>query len=104
MRFLQYKAAWNDRQIVKINRFYPSSKTCNECGYINRDLTLFERTWTCPNGYKLDRDVNASKNILSEGLKIIGAGLSDYTGGAKIRPEFQAQALKPEAHLSLANG
>ena len=104
VRFLQYKAAWNDRQIVKINRFYPSSKTCNECGYINRDLTLFERTWTCPNGHKLDRDVNASKNILSEGLKIIGAGLSDYTGGAKIRPEFQAQALKPEAHLSLANG
>jgi putative transposase len=104
VRLLEYKADWNDKQVVKINRFYPSSKTCCECGWINQDLNLSVREWTCKNGHHLDRDENAAKNILKEGLKIIGTGLSDNTGGEKIRPEFQAHSVKPEAHLSLANG
>lgn len=74
VRFLQYKADWNDKQVVKINRYYPSSKTCCECGWINQSLTLSIREWTCPNGHLLDRDVNAAKNILKEGLKIISSG------------------------------
>lgn len=50
------------------------------------DLFFLELQWTCPNGHTLDRDINASKNILQEGLKIIGAGLSDNTlGGKKMR-------------------
>ncbi|UKJ07620.1 transposase [Solitalea lacus] len=102
---LEYKASWNDKRIVKINRFYPSSKTCNECGYIHQDLTLSERIWTCPNGHTLDRDINASKNILEEGLRIIGAELSDNTGRALNKTsEKKHKALKSEAHLSLANG
>ncbi|UKJ06894.1 transposase [Solitalea lacus] len=105
VKLLAYKASWNDKRIVKINRFYPSSKTCNECGYIHQDLNLSERIWTCPNGHTLDRDINASKNILEEGLRIIGAELSDNTGRALNKTsEKKHKALKSEAHLSLANG
>ncbi|MEA2102752.1 MAG: zinc ribbon domain-containing protein, partial [Thermodesulfobacteriota bacterium] len=53
----------------------PSSKTCFECNYINQDLTLKDRMWTCPScGITLDRDQNAAKNILKQGLKLLGCG------------------------------
>jgi putative transposase len=84
---LTYKAEWNDKQIVKIDRFFPSSKTCNCCGYINQNLKLDVREWTCPScNTKLDRDLNASKNILNEGYKIILSGIDDYRSGGEIRP------------------
>jgi len=84
---LTYKAEWNDKQIVKIDRFFPSSKTCNCCGYINQNLKLDVREWTCPScNTKLDRDLNASKNILNEGYKIISSGTDDYRSGGEIRP------------------
>lgn len=54
----------------KVSRWYPSSKTCNCCGYINKTLTLSEREWTCPRCNSiLDRDYNASTNILNQGLR-----------------------------------
>ncbi|WP_460765916.1 zinc ribbon domain-containing protein [Niabella terrae] len=91
--------------ILKINRSYPSSKTCNECGYIHQTLNLSERQWTCPNGHILDRDFNASKNILKEGIRIIGAECSDYTGSALNKTsEKKLRVMKSEAHWSLANG
>ena len=105
VRLLEYKAEWNNKQVVKIHRFYPSSKTCNECGYIHKDLKLSERMWTCSNGHTLDRDINASKNILQEGLKIIGAGLSDNTLGGKNQTSAKKhKPMKSEAHRSLADG
>ena len=61
---LEYKANWNDKIIVKIGRFFPSSKTCNVCNYINQDLTLKDRKWTCKSCNTIhDRDFNASINI-----------------------------------------
>jgi len=67
---LQYKAQWNDRQIIKTHRFYPSSKTCNACGHVNTKLKLSDRTWTCDGCHTtLDRDINAAKNIFDEGLR-----------------------------------
>ena len=74
---LEYKANWNDKTIVKIDRFFPSSKTCNVCNYINQDLTLKDREWTCPNCKTVhDRDFNASLNIKKQGLKILsGSGI-----------------------------
>jgi len=84
---LTYKAEWNDKKIIKIDRFFPSSKTCNCCGYINQNLKLSMREWTCPScNTKLDRDLNASKNILNEGYKIISSGIDDYRSGGEIRP------------------
>ena len=84
---LSYKAEWNDKQVMKIDRFYPSSKTCHNCGYINQNLSLNDRDWICPEcGKKLDRDLNAAINILVEGVKNISAGTVDYRRGDEIRP------------------
>lgn len=88
VNLLQYKCDWYGRELVKIDRFYPWSKTCHVCGWINQDLNLSIRQWTCRNGHHLDRDHNASINILKEGLKIHAKGLaitkvednSDYSG------------------------
>ena len=72
-RILAYKAAWHGRQLVFIDRFYPSSKRCNHCGYVNKGLTLKDRQWVCPEcGSLIDRDYNAALNILEEGQRIIG--------------------------------
>ena len=71
-RILEYKAKWYNRHMVFVNRFYPSSKTCNHCGYINKQLKLSDRQWICPEcGQIIDRDYNAALNILTEGLRII---------------------------------
>jgi len=85
---LTYKAEWNEKEIIHIDRFFPSSKTCNKCGWINNSLTLKDRNWTCPDCDEvLDRDFNAAINILNEGCrKNISGGTSDYKRRAKIRP------------------
>lgn len=71
-RQLEYKCKWYGRQLIVIDRFYPSSKTCHNCGYIYKDLKLSEREWICPHcGKLIDRDYNASLNILDEGLRQI---------------------------------
>lgn len=86
LTLLEYKALWNDKQIVKIDRFFPSSKQCNNCGFINGSLDLSIREWTCLScNTKLDRDFNASKNILKEGIKTL-SGTDNYRHGTQIRP------------------
>ena len=68
------KALMNGKQVVFIDRFYPSSKTCSVCGYKKRDLRLSDREWICPNcGMKHDRDINAAMNILLEGQRMLTA-------------------------------
>lgn len=90
---LQYKCNWYGKELVKVNRFYPSSKSCGDCGWINQELKLSDREWTCKScGVVHDRDVNASRNILKEGLKIHRQGLSitkvedksDYSGSTSV--------------------
>lgn len=69
---LTYMLDWADKQIVFINRWSPTSKKCNECGYINNELTLKDREWTCPSCHVHHiRDVNAAKNIHDEGMKLL---------------------------------
>jgi putative transposase len=71
VRQLDYKARWYGRTLVKIDRWYPSSKTCGNCQHVLETLALDERFWTCPAcGTLQDRDVNAAKNILAEGLSV----------------------------------
>ena len=67
-RQLEYKGSWYGCLIGKIDRFWPSSKICNCCGYINNKLTLKDREWICPKcGKHHDRDENAAKNIKKYG-------------------------------------
>ena len=73
---LEYKAEWYGRKVVKIDRFYPSTQLCSGCGYKNESIKglngLKVREWVCPEcGEVHDRDLNASRNILKEGLKSI---------------------------------
>ena len=68
------KALVNGKQVVFVDRFYPSSKTCSVCGYKKRDLRLNDREWVCPIcGTKHDRDINAAMNILLEGQRMLAA-------------------------------
>ena len=69
LTMLEYKSNWNERQFIKVDRWFASSKTCSACGSINQELKLSQRSWVCSCGAKHDRDHNAAKNILREGLK-----------------------------------
>ena len=72
---LEYKAEWYGREIIAIDRFYPSSKTCSACGMLQDSMPLNIREWTCPGcGEIHDRDVNAAKNVLAVGLAVSACG------------------------------
>ncbi len=75
VRQLEYKADWYGRELVKVDKWFPSSQICSCCGEqfpVAKDLSV--REWTCPKcNSKLDRDVNAAINIRNEGLKILAA-------------------------------
>ena len=71
-RMLEYKTNWYGRKLVFVDRFYPSSKTCNHCGYVNKKLKLSDRQWICPDcGEIIERDYNAALNIRDEGIRLI---------------------------------
>ncbi len=87
VRQLEYKAAWYGRTLVKIDKWYPSSKRCFDCGHLLDSLTLDVRSWTCPEcGTVHDRDVNAAQNILAAGLAVTACGESVRPGRVKTQP------------------
>ncbi len=72
VRMLEYKANWYEKQVSKISRWYPSSQLCSNCGFNSGKKLLSVRDWTCENcGSHHDRDINASINILNEGLRLV---------------------------------
>ena len=71
-RIITYKAEWNNIKVIIVPRFYPSSKTCSECGAINKGLKLSDREWVCQEcGVIHDRDYNASVNLMKYGQSIV---------------------------------
>ena len=95
---LDYKIAENQGCLVKIDRFYPSSKTCSNCGCVKDKLLLSERTYHCEEcGFTIDRDLNASINILKAGLKMIEA--TDATTGTSLKNQSLWSSLEPLENL-----
>ncbi|MFM9493851.1 RNA-guided endonuclease InsQ/TnpB family protein [Streptomyces galilaeus] len=74
---LEYKAQWYGREVIAVDRWFPSSKLCSACGSLQQKMPLHVRIWTCDCGTTHDRDVNAAKNILAVGLtaSVCGAGV-----------------------------
>ncbi len=84
---LKYKTEWAGKTYIEVDRFYPSSKTCNNCLHQVNKLPLNIREWECPNCQTVnDRDINASKNIRDEGLRILGVGRIPIASGERVRP------------------
>ncbi len=80
-RQLQYKVPRHGGTLAVVDRFFPSSKACRKCGSIKEDLTLKDRTYVCVHcGHIEDRDLNASRNILCEGLRTVGRTGTDACG------------------------
>lgn len=99
--FLEYKCNWYGQELININQWYPSSKTCSSCGSIQTKMPLSVREWTCPDcGTHHDRDINAAKNILAVGTTVSACGDSVRP---KVHKEPAATSVKQETAKSLVS-
>jgi putative transposase len=94
-RQLEYKAKWYGRTLVKLDKWYPSSKRCFDCGHILDSLSLDVREWICPEcGIHHDRDINAAQNILAAGLAVAACGEAVRPGAVKTKPGMPQRSRK----------
>ncbi len=101
-RQLAYKTAWHHRHYAVVDRWFSSSKLCGVCGALNDGLQLSDREWTCACGAVHDRDLNAARNILAEGLELldVAAGHAETVnarGGAVSPPTGRQAPMKRES-------
>ncbi len=90
VRQLEYKSQWYGRTLVKIDRWFPSSKRCGHCGHVMSKLPLDVREWDCPEcGAHHDRDINAANNILAAGLAVIVCGANVRPDGHKSKGQLR---------------
>ena len=86
VRQIEYKANWCGRTVIKVDRWFPSSKTCSKCGFVMDSLPLKIREWICPKcKAKHNRDKNAAVNILNEGKRTVGT--TELAYGLNVRPK-----------------
>jgi putative transposase len=86
MTMLKYKAERDGKVYLEIDRFFPSSKTCNNCRYVMDEMPLDIREWQCPKcEEKHDRDINAARNIRDEALRILAVGRIATASGDNVR-------------------
>jgi putative transposase len=105
-RQLEYKCARYGRDLVVIDRFYPSSKTCSACGHLLAELSLSTRTWQCPScGTRHDRDVNAAKNILAAGQAVTACGADvRHSGISRVQSAMKQEPRLVRAGISVLQG
>ena len=109
---LEYKAARYGRQLIVIDRWYPSSKTCSACGHLLAELSLGTRAWQCPScGTRHDRDVNAAQNILAAGRAVAGdtpghACGADvrHSGSSRVQPAVKQEPRPVRAGIPVLQG
>jgi putative transposase len=102
-RQLAYKCAWYGRDLIVVDRWYPSSKTCSACGHLLAELPLDIRCWTCPScRARHDRDINAAKNILAAGLAVsaCGAGVR-HTGSSRMQSAVKQEPRPARTGISV---
>ena len=105
-RQLQYKAARAGRHLIVIDRWFPSSKTCSECGHLLAKLPLSTRAWECPScGTRHDRDVNAAKNILAAGLAVTACGADvRHSGSSRVRSAMKQEPRRATVGIPVPQG
>jgi len=105
-RQLAYKCERAGRDLIVIDRWYPSSRTCSACGHLLAELSLSTRRWTCPScGSRHDRDINAAKNILAAGRAVTacGAGVR-RSGTSRVRPAVKQEPQPATAGIPVLQG
>ena len=111
-RQLAYKCERYGRELVVIDRWYPSSKTCSACGHLLMELSLSTRHWTCPScGTRHDRDINAAKNILAAGLAVARGFPGDacgadvrHSGSSRVRSAVKQEPRPVTAGIPVLQG
>ena len=111
-RQLEYKCKRYGRDLIVINRWYPSSKTCSACGHLLADLSLSARHWRCPScGTRHDRDINAAKNILAAGLAVARGSPGDacgadvrHSGSSRVRSAVKQEPQPVRAGIPILQG
>jgi putative transposase len=100
-RQLQYKGDWYGVPVITVDRWFPSSKQCADCGAKNEALMLSDREWVCQAcGCWHDRDVNAARNLRAEGLKLLAAGSTESLNACGVRVRLVLPAANGEAGIS----
>ena len=99
VRQITYKAEWYGRTVIKVGRWFPSSKTCSECGFVVESLPLNIREWVCHRcKAKHNRDKNAAINILNEGKRTVGT--TELAYGLNVRPKSNQRQLRMKYEVS----
>jgi len=107
-RQIEYKVAWNGVEVVRADRFYPSSKTCSCCGHVVDDLTLSDRTFRCPAcGLEIDRDLNAAINLRNVAITMAGSSpvtaCGEASSGSVPRDRTKLASVKQEPNMGGAS-
>jgi putative transposase len=105
-RQLEYKCERAGRELIVVDRWYPSSKTCSACGHLLAGLSLSTRHWTCPScGSRHDRDINAAKNILAAGLALSACGADvRHSGSSRMRSAVKQEPRPVTAGIPVLQG
>ncbi len=105
-RQLEYKCERAGRELIVVDRWYPSSKTCSACGHLLAELSLSTRHWTCPScGFRHDRDINAAKNIVAAGLAVSACGADvRHSGSSRMRSAAKQEPRPVTAGIPVLYG